>query len=129
MAGEWLEVKRPGDTVVTWSVEGCLGGKHYKIADAFPTKEMAQGSALLLAMRLLPARREALHALIDAIPGVWWWMIAPLEGSPADPRAIHSSHTSGSAAEAERRGRAAGAGWRLYVYGPGTRLDFGRLPA
>jgi hypothetical protein len=129
-AGEWIEVKRSGAAAPeVWRVEGRLGDQHYKLGDAFATKEIAQGSALLLAMRLLPARRNALHAAIDAIPGVWWWKISPLDDETADHRAIMSSRASDSAADAERSGRAAGGGWWLFVYGPGTAHAFGRLPA
>ncbi len=128
-AGEWVEVKRSGAAAPdVWRVEGRFGDQHYKLADAFATKEIAQGSALLLAMRLLPARRDALHAAIDAIPGVWWWRISPLDDETADRNAITSSRASDSAADAERSGRAAGGGGWLYVYGPGTAHAFGRLP-
>lgn len=127
-AGEWVEVKRSGAAAPeVWRVEGRFGDQHYKLGDGFATKELAQGSALLLAMRLLPARCDALHAAIDAIPGVWWWKISPLDET-ADRRAIMSSRASDSAAEAERRGRAAGGGGWLYVYGPGTAYALGRLP-
>jgi hypothetical protein len=35
---------------------------------------------------------------------------------------------SQSEEEAERSGRAAGAGWYLYVYGPSSARRFGQLP-
>jgi hypothetical protein len=129
VGAEWVEVKRsrPG-TSEGWRVEGRLCAKHYKLADAFATQEIAQGCAILLAMRLLPAWRDALRAAIDAVPGAWWWKISPADGETAEHRAILSSRTSDSAAEAERSGRAAGAGWWLYVYGPGAVQAFGRLP-
>jgi len=120
---EWIEVKALGHGPLrgsTWSVEARLRGSHYKLGDAFPSKEAAQGSALLLAMRLLPAdRRRALHAALDKVPGAWWWKIAPGNDASSECRSITSSRLAESEEAAERGGRAAGAGWWLTVYGPG----------
>ena len=128
-AAEWVEVTRTAGAVApVWRVEGRLGGRHYKLADPFTSKETAQGSAVLLAMRLLPARRDALHAVLDRVPGVWWWKISPLDDASAEHRAILSSRVCDTAGAAERAGRAAGAGWWLYVFGPGSAQAFGRLP-
>ncbi|HEY6005645.1 MAG TPA: hypothetical protein VIV57_22385 [Anaeromyxobacter sp.] len=126
---EWLEVKRI-DTGAepAWRVDARLNGSHYKIADAFPTKEAAQGCALLLAMRQVPASRDGLHAQLDALPGAWWWKIIPIDDASAERRCIFSSRVMDSAEAAERSGRAAGAGWFLYVYGPGSVQTFGQLP-
>ncbi len=127
---EWIEVKRleaAGGPI--WRVDARLNGSHYKIADAFPTKAVAQGCALLLAMRQLPARRDALHAQLDAVPGAWWWKITPLDDASAEHRSIFSSRVADSAESAERSGRAAGRGWCLHVYGPGTARAFGLLPS
>lgn len=126
---DWVEVKRSASGVEpTWRVDTCLEGSHYKIADAFATKEAAQGCALLLAMRKLPALRGALHARLDAVPGAWWWKIRPLDDEEAEHRSILSSRVSDSPEAAERSGRAAGAGWWLYVYGPGSVRALGQLP-
>lgn len=126
-SADWIEVKRSA-AEATWRVDACLDGAHRKVGDAFGTKEAAQGCALLLAMRRLPARRDALHAQLDAIPGAWWWKITPSDDATAEHRSLFSSRVAASAEEAERSGRAAGAGWWLYVYGPGCVLAFGQLP-
>jgi hypothetical protein len=126
---EWVEVKRfetGGEPA--WRVDARLNGSHYKIGDAFATKETAQGCALLLAMRQLPARRDALHAQLDVIPGAWWWKITPIDDASAEPRSIFSSRVTDSEESAERSGRAAGRGWCLYVYGPGSARVIGQLP-
>lgn len=126
---EWLEVKRHGvGSTAGWRVQARLGGKHYKVGDAFPAKEAAQGSALLLAMRLAPAHRDALRAALDVVPGAWWWKIMPLDDASAEPRSIVSSRVTESLEAAERSGRAAGAGWWLWVYGPGSVRACGRVP-
>lgn len=126
---EWVEVKRlEAAAGPIWRVDARLNGSHYKIADAFATKETAQGCALLLAMRQLPARRDALHAQIDVIPGAWWWKITPTDDASAERRSIFSSRVEDSEASAERSGRAVGRGWCLYVYGPGSARAFGLLP-
>ncbi len=126
---EWVEVKRfDVGAAPTWRVDARLNGSHYKIGDAFPTKEVAQGSALLLAMRQLPTRRDALHAQLDAVPGAWWWKITPLDDASAENRSIYSSRIADSPESAERSGRVAGPGWWLYVYGPGCVRAFGQLP-
>lgn len=125
----WIEVTRVvAGGGPAWRVEARLGDQHYKLADAFPTREAAQGGGLLLAMRLAPAHRAALHGALDAVPGVWWWRIAPSGDSGAEPRSICSSRVSESAAAAERSGRAAGRGWWLHVYGPGSALALGLVP-
>ena len=66
----WVEVKR-SDTgrEAAWRVDARLNGSHYKLADAFATEPAAQGSALLLAMRLLPGSRPALHAQLGEAAG------------------------------------------------------------
>jgi hypothetical protein len=126
---DWVEVKRaPPDAVPVWRVDACLNGSHYKMADKFPTMEQAQGCALLLAMRQVPASRHALHAQLDTVPDAWWWKILPIDDTSAEHRAIFSSRVLESAEAAERSGRAAGAGWVLYVYGPGSVRTFGQLP-
>jgi hypothetical protein len=125
---EWVEVKRSAAGAQTWRVDARLNGSHYKLGDAFDTKEAAQGCALLLAMRQLPTRRDALHAQLDGVPGAWWWKITPLDDASAEHRSIFSSRVSDSAESAERSGRAAGGGWYLYVYGPGSVRTFGQLP-
>lgn len=128
-AAEWVEVARPGAAAAgAWRVEARLGGKHYRLADAFATKEAAQGSALLLAMRLAPSCRAALHAVLDLLPGVWWWKITPVDDESAEHRSIVSSRVSDSAEAAERSGRAAGSGWWLYVFGPGSARALGQVP-
>jgi hypothetical protein len=126
---DWVEVKgsQPG-APPAWRVDACLNGSHYKMGDAFLTKEQAQGCALLLAMRQVPASRHALHAQLDALPSVWWWKILPFDDASAEHRSIFSSRVLDSAEAAERSGRAAGAGWFLYVYGPGFVRTFGQLP-
>ena len=120
---DWIEVKALGHGLPresAWNVEARLGGSHYKLGDAFPTKATAQGCALLLAMRLLPVeRRDALHAALDEVPGAWWWKITPGDDAGAERRSIISSRLAESQEAAERSGRAAGAGWFLSVYGPG----------
>jgi hypothetical protein len=62
------------------------------------------------------------------VPGAWWWKITPLDDASADHRSIFSSRVMDSPEAAERSGRAAGAGWWLYVYGPGCVRAFGQLP-
>jgi hypothetical protein len=126
---DWVEVKQfdPGADP-TWRVEARLNGSHYKVRDAFPTKEAAQGCALLLAMRLLPTCRDALHAQLDAVPRAWWWKLTPLEDASAQDGSIFSSRVTDSPQAAEQSGRAAGRGYSLYVYGPGTVCAFGLLP-
>lgn len=126
---DWVEVKRfDAGAGPVWRVDARLNGSHYKVGDAFQTKESAQGCALLLAMRGLPARRDALYAQLDAVPGAWWWKITPLDDASAEHRSIFSSRVMDSAEAAERSGRAAGAGWWLYVYGPGSVRALGQLP-
>jgi hypothetical protein len=126
---DWIEVKRSdAGAGPTWRVDARLNGGHYLMGDAFPTREAAQGCALLLAMRQLPASRSALHAQLDAVPGAWWWKILPADDAGAEHRSICSSRVMDSAEAAERSGRAAGRGWWLYVYGPGSVRAFGRLP-
>jgi hypothetical protein len=125
----WVEVKRrDAGREPSWSVDARLNGNHYKLADAFETEPAAQGSALLLAMRHLPGSRAALHAQLDAVPGAWWWKLLPVDDASAEHRSICSTRVTDSAEDAERGGRAAGAGWWLYVYGPGCVRGFGRLP-
>jgi hypothetical protein len=121
---EWLEVKRlKGDpSAPAWRVESRLNGSHYKLGDVFPSREAAQGGALLLAMRLLPLRREVLRAALGAVAGAWWWRIMPFEDATGE-RSVFSSGVAESKASAERSGRAAGAGWRLFVYGPGGSVE------
>ena len=120
---DWIEVKALGHGLPArsaWSVEARLGGSHYRLGDAFRTKESAQGCALLLAMRLLPVeRRGALHAALNDVPGAWWWKITPADDPSAERRSIISSRLAESQEAAERSGRAAGMGWFLSVYGPG----------
>lgn len=120
---EWIGVKALGHGPLpasAWRVEARLGGSHYKLNDTFPSKETAQGSALLLAMRLVAVdRRSALHAALDIVPGAWWWKITPGEDASAERRSIISSRVAESREAAERSGRAAGSGWWLNVYGPG----------
>lgn len=120
---DWIEVKALGHDLPprsAWSVEARLGGSHYRLGDAFATKEAAQGCALLLAMRLLPVeRRGALHSALNDLPGAWWWKITPGDDPIAERRSIISSRLADSQEAAERSGRAAGTGWFLSVYGPG----------
>jgi hypothetical protein len=126
---EWLEVETRGvGAAPTWRVDARLNGSHYRIRDAFPTKEEAQGCALLLAMRVLPTRRPELHAQLETVPEAWWWKIVPPGDADAEQRSIFSSRVMDSAEAAERSGRAAGGGWWLYVYGPGSVREFGQLP-
>ena len=126
---DWIEVRRNDSGVLpTWRVDGRLGGSHYKMSDPFTTKEAAQGCALLLAMRRLPASRSVLEAQLDLVPGAWWWKIMPLDDASAEPRSIVSSRVTDSLEAAERSGRAAGAGWWLWVYGPGSVRACGRVP-
>lgn len=126
---DWIEVKRNDvGPVPTWRVDTRLNGSHYKVGDAFPTKQAAQGCGLLLALRLLPASRSALHAQLDVVPGAWWWKILPADDAGVEHRSICSSRVLDSEEAAERSGRAAGAGWWLYVYGPGCVRALGRLP-
>jgi len=121
--GEWLEVKRQGNGVHPgWRIDSRLDGSHYKLGDVFPSREAAQGSALLLALRLLPARRAELLAALAAVPGAWWWKITPFDDA-SGARSIYSSAVTENQAAAERSGRAAGAGWRLSVHGPGGSVD------
>jgi hypothetical protein len=126
---EWIEVRRSDVAAEpSWRVDSRLCGGHYKLGEAFGSLEAAQGCALLLAMRLLPTRRSPLHAALDVVPGAWWWKIAPGEDDASEHRAIFSGRTADSAESAERSGRAAGAGWWLFVYGPGSVKAFGQLP-
>jgi len=128
---DWIEVKRfDAGAGATWRVDARLNGNHYKIGDALPTKQAAQGCALLLAMRQLPAShdRGALYAQLDTVPGAWFWKIMPLDDASAEHRSIFSTRVLDSADAAERSGRAAGPGWWLYVYGPGSVRAFGQLP-
>jgi hypothetical protein len=128
-AEAWIEVKsRDEGAGPTWRVDARLNGNHYRMSDAFPTKQAAQGCALLLAMRQLPASRDALHAQLDTVPGAWWWKILPVDDDSAENRSIFSSRVTDSPEAAERSGRAAGGGWWLYVYGPGCVRAFGQLP-
>jgi len=110
-------------------VDACLGGMYVRIGDAFPTQGTAQADALLLAMRLLPVeRRNALHAALDAVPGVWWW-VTPGDDAASERRSITSSRPAESQEAAERSERAAGPGWWLSVYGPGgTVRSCGLVP-
>jgi hypothetical protein len=128
---DWIEVMRPdaGGASASWFVVSSFDGRQVRIGDAFATKEGAQGCALLLAMRRLPGRRVALHEQLDAIPGAWWWKIMPVDDATAEGRSIFSEQVSETEESAERSGRAAGAGWYLYVYGAGRARAFGRLPA
>jgi len=123
---EWVEVKALGQGPLPesgWTVEARLGGSHYKLGDAFPSQGIAQGCALLLAMRMLPVdRRSVLHAALDDVPGAWWWKITPGEDASSERRSIISTRIAESQEAAERSGRAAGAGWWLNVYGPGGTL-------
>jgi hypothetical protein len=126
---DWIEVRRSSsDARSSWRVDACLNGAHCRVAEGFPTVESAQGNALLLAMRHVPAHRDALHAQLDALPGAWWWRISPSGDAAAEPGSIFSSRVMASAEAAERSGRAAGRGWWLYVYGPGCVRAFGQLP-
>jgi hypothetical protein len=128
-AADWIEVKVSDQRgPAAWHVDACLNGSHYRMGDAFQTKEAAQGCALLLAMRQVPGNRDALQAQLDVLPGAWWWKILPGDDESAERRSIFSSRVSESEEEAERSGRAAGAGWYLYVYGPGLVRRFGQLP-
>ena len=125
---DWIEVRRnDSGALPTWRVDGRLGGSHYKMSDPFTTKEVAQGCALLLAMRLVPAIRPALHAQLEIVPDAWWWKILPVDDASAEHRCICSSRVLDSEEAAERSGRAAGAGWWLYVYGPGCVRALGRI--
>jgi hypothetical protein len=126
---EWIEVKRlDGAQATRWKVDSRLCGSHYKMSEAFETLEAAQGGALLLAMRLLPSRRRTLHAALDEVPDAWWWKIAPGDDDDAEHRAVISRRTEATPEAAEHGGRAAGAGWWLFVFGPGCVRAFGRLP-
>jgi hypothetical protein len=126
---DWIEVKRfDAGAAPTWRVDARMNGSHYKVSDAFPTKEAAQGCALLLAMRQLPRCRPALHAQLDAVPGAWWWKILPTGDANEEQRSIFSSRVVDSPEAAERNGRAAGGGWWLYVYGPGVARGCGQVP-
>ena len=125
---EWIEVKRnDAGAAPTWRVDARLGEGHYNMSDPFATKQAAQGCALLLAMRLLPAFRSALQAQLDLVPGAWWWKILPVDDASAEHRSICSSRVLDSEEAAVRSGRAAGAGWWLYVYGPGCVRALGRV--
>lgn len=128
---DWIEVKRSdaAGAKASWCVVSSFGGRQVRMGDVFGTKEAAQGCALLLAMRRLPGRRVALHEQLDAIPRAWWWKIMPLDDATAESRSIFSDRVSETEESAERGGRAAGAGWYLYVYGPGCAHAFGQLPA
>jgi hypothetical protein len=118
-AGEWLEVShRAGRPAPGWRVEGRLDGAHYRLPGVYSTRTAAQGSALLLAMRLCPPLRAPLQAALGRLPGAWWWRLTRHD-DPAGTSAICSSGIAESLEAAERSGRAAGAGWRLHVHGPG----------
>ena len=118
-AGEWLEVRHLGGRPAPgWRIESRLNGSHYRLPGVFPTRAAAQGSALLLAMRLCPALRGELQAALGLVPGAWWWSITPFD-DPTGARVVCSSWVADSLDAAERSGRAAGAGSRLVVYGPG----------
>jgi hypothetical protein len=125
---DWLEVRGFHAGAEVWHVDACLGGSHYKINDAFQTREAAQGCALLLAMRQAPAHRDRVRAQLEALPGAWWWKITPRDDPGEDHRSIYSSRVWDSEESAERSGRAAGKGWCLYVYGPGSSHGIGQLP-
>jgi hypothetical protein len=117
---DWIEVRRSDlGAGPAWRVDARLNGSHYRMSDTFDTKPAAQGCALLLAMRLVPAIRPALHAQLEIVPDAWWWKILPVDDASAETRSICSTRVLDSADAAERSGRAAGAGWWLYVYGPG----------
>jgi hypothetical protein len=119
---DWIEATANGKgplPMSTWGVEARLCGSHYKLCDVFPSQQVAQGSALLLAMRLLPVhRRTALHAALDEVPGAWWWRITR-DHDAGEEHSIISSRLAESVEAAERAGRAAGGGWWLTVFGPG----------
>lgn len=119
---EWIEVRAHGKAPLPssgWGVQARLGGSHYRLGDVFQSQEAAQGSALLLAMRLLPIQlRDALHAALDGVAGAWWWRIARDRAASGEHEII-SSRVADSPEAAERNGRAAGGGWWLTVYGPG----------
>jgi len=71
---------------------GCLSGSHYKLGDAFPRQEIAQGCELLVATRLLPVdRRGVLHAALVDVQGAWWWMITPDDDAGSERRSIIST--------------------------------------
>lgn len=122
---EWIEVRALGKGPLPssgWGVQAHLGGSHYKLGDVFESREAAQGSALLLAMRLLPIqRRDVLHAALDGVAGVWWWRITR-DRAASGEHAIISSRIADSQEAAERTGRAAGSGWWLTVFGPGGTI-------
>ena len=127
---DWIEVQRSGaGGAATWRVLASFGGRPSRLGDVFDSREAAQGCALLLAMRRLPALRGALHEQLDHVPRAWWWKILPLDDTSAEARAILSDRVADSEESAEQSGRAAGRGWYLYVYGPGSAHAFGRLPA
>jgi hypothetical protein len=116
---DWVEVRRlDAGAGPTWHVDARLDGSHYKVADAFSNSEAAQGCALLLAMRLLPALRVELRARLDEVPGAWWWEITPGDSPSADQGSVFASRVADSAASAERSGRAAGPGGHLCIHGP-----------
>jgi hypothetical protein len=124
----WIEVKRnDAGARPTWRVDARLRGSHYNVSDLFATKQAAQGCALLLAMRLHPQSRPVLQAQLDLVPGAWWWKILPIDDASAEDRSIFSSRVLDSEEAAERSGRAAGAGWWLYVYGPGCVRALGHV--
>lgn len=132
-ANEWIEVRALGHGPLGaegWGVDARLGDRHVKFADAFSSRETAQGCALLLAMRLLSIeRRDALHEALDGVPGAWWWKITPADDAPSELRSIISTRSADSQEAAERSGRAAGSGWRLNVYGPGGSVrNCGLIP-
>lgn len=117
--GEWLEVRHLGGRPAPgWRVEARLGAAHYRLPGVYPTRDAAQGSALLLAIKLRPPLRGALQAALGRLPGAWWWRITRRD-DPAGVAAICSSAVADSLEAAERSGRAAGMGWRLHVHGPG----------
>lgn len=129
---DWIEARAYGTGLLpqsSWGVQARLCGSHYKLADLFPSHQVAQGCALLLAMRLLPVhRRGALHAALNEVPGAWWWKIAR-DREPAEEHSIISSRLAESVEAAERTGRAAGGGWWLTVFGPGGSVrECGLVP-
>ncbi len=122
---EWIEVRAYGKGPVPssgWGVQARLGGSHFKLGDVFESREAAQGSALLLAMRLLPIqRRDALHAALDGVAGAWWWRITR-DPAASGEHSVISSRVADSQEAAERNGRQAAGGWWLTVYGPGGTI-------
>ncbi len=129
---DWIEARACGtgsSSPSGWGVQARLGGSHYKLPDVFPSQEIAQGSALLLAMRLLPVhRRDALRAALSEVPGAWWWKITRRHDA-GEEHSIVGSRLAGSVEAAEQAGRAAGRGWWLTVFGPGGSVrECGLVP-